>query len=135
MQCSAQTVSRHIKDAGDSFRHHLPQEQLLEIIDDTNHLHPLAFATGRADGYSNVQPALFGRAGVRATAAEMRSALLTHDPRANEARRERIIPRRTYDVTEGMVLWHMDSTTNVVLSDLPLQMTLAVFILMVVFRL
>lgn len=41
MQCAAQTVSWHIKDAGDSFRHHLPQEQLLDIIDDTCHLDPL----------------------------------------------------------------------------------------------
>ena len=104
-QCSAQTVSKRVKDAGDSFRHHLPQDQLLRVIDDTCHLE----STGRADGYRIIQSALFGKANVRATAADVRHVLQAHDPQASEARRERILPRRTYDVTDGMILWHMDS--------------------------
>jgi hypothetical protein len=31
------------------------------------------------------------------------------DPEANEARQERINHRRVYDITEAMVLWHIDS--------------------------
>lgn len=84
----------------------------MHIIDDTCHL----ASTGRADGYRIVQSALFGRAGVRAPEADARSALHAHDPQATEARRERIIPRRTYDVTESMVLWHMDSETLLIFS-------------------
>lgn len=110
LQCSPQTVSKHIRSATDSFGHHLHQDQLLNAIDDYCHLQ----STGRRDGYRIVQSALFGRARVKATQADVRSALRTHDPQANEARRERIIPRRTYDITEGMVLWHMDSETLLV---------------------
>jgi len=66
------------------------------VIDESSHLEE----TGRADGYRVIQAALFARAGVQATAP---------DVQANEARRERVIHRRTYNITEGMRLWHMDS--------------------------
>ena len=75
------------------------------MIDETSHLEE----TGRADGYRVIQAALFARAGVRATAPDVRTVLRLHDPQANEARRERVIHRRTYNITEGMQLWHMDS--------------------------
>ena len=75
------------------------------MIDETSHLEE----TGRADGYRVIQAALFARAGVRTTAPDVRTVLRFHDPQANEARRERVIHRRTYNITEGMQLWHVDS--------------------------
>jgi len=75
------------------------------VIDESSHLEE----TGRADGYRVIQAALFARAGVQATAPDVRNVLRLHDPQANEARRERVIHRRTYNITEGMRLWHMDS--------------------------
>ena len=83
------------------------RNQLLQLNDDTCYLE----SAGRADGYRQVQAALFSMASVRAPAAVVRCALRAHDPQANEARRKRIIPQRTYDVTNGMILWHMDSKT------------------------
>ena len=100
-------MSKHLKDAGNSLRHHLPQDQLLQLIDDTCYLE----STGRADGYRQVQAALLSMASVRPPAADVRCALRANDPQTNKARRERIIPQRTYDVTDEIILWHMDSKT------------------------
>ena len=75
------------------------------MIGETSHLEE----TGRADGYRVIQAALFAGAGVRATAPDVRTVLRLHDPQASEARRERVIHRRTYNISEGMRLWHMDS--------------------------
>ena len=107
MQCSVDTLRSRLREAGIVYRHHLPTDQLLSEIYQAVHLDE----NGRAYGYRPVQAALAHRRGVRATNCDILSALRQHDPAAVAGRQERIIHRRTYDVTEGMVLWHMDSKT------------------------
>lgn len=94
-----------MREAGHKYRDKLPQHQLLSVMDEVCHLQE----NGRAYGYRTVQSALFGRANLRVTAADVLDALRAHDPDAVTARCERIIHRRTYDVVEAMILWHMDS--------------------------
>ena len=104
LQCSVDTIRSRLRDVGDSYRHHLPREELLRQINaecntDTN---------GRAWGHRHVQSALT-YVGVRATHTEVLEALRQQDPSAVIARQERILHRRTYDVTDAMALWHIDS--------------------------
>ena len=94
-----------LREAGIVYRHHLPADQLLSEIHSAVHLDE----GGRFCYYQPVQAALADRRGVRATNTEILDALRQHDPAAVADRQERIIHRRTYDITEGMVLWHMDS--------------------------
>lgn len=63
---------------------------------------------GRAVGHRVAQAALSARRGVCAPRADVLSALRSRDPEAVAARRERILPRRTYTVEQAMVLWHID---------------------------
>lgn len=94
-----------MREAGQTYRHSLPQHELLSAIDHVCHLSE----NGRAHGFRIVQSALFGRAKLRVTGADVLNALKARDPEAIAARCERIIHRRTYDVVEAMVLWHIDS--------------------------
>ena len=105
MQCSVDTLRARLKEAEVVYRHHLPVDQLLSEIHTAVHLDQ----GGRAYGYRPVQAALADRRGVRATNSDILDALRQHDPAAVAGRQERIIQRRTYDITDGMVLWHMDS--------------------------
>ena len=59
-------------------------------------------------GHRHVQSALT-YVGVRATRTEVLQALRQQDPSAVIARQERILQRRTYDVTDAMALRHIDS--------------------------
>lgn len=95
-----------MREAGHTYRHSLPQAELLSAVDQVCHLEE----NGRAYGFRTVQAALFGRAKLRITGTEVLDALKAHDPDAVAARCERILHRRTYDVTTAMILWHMDST-------------------------
>ena len=63
---------------------------------------------GREWGRRHVQSALT-YVGVRATCTEVLEALRQQDPSAVIARQQRILHRRTYDVTDAMALWHIDS--------------------------
>lgn len=102
MQCSVDTLRARLKEAGVVYRHHLPADQLLSEIHPAVHLHQ----GGRAYGYRPVQAALADRRGVRATNSDILDALRQHGPAAVAGRQERIIHRR---ITDGMVLWPMDS--------------------------
>ena len=108
LRCSPQTVAHRRKEAGQTYRHSLPQDQLISVIDQVCHL----TENGRAYGYRIAQSALFGRAQLRVTGPDVLNALKAHDPAASAARRERILHRRTYDVVEAMMLWHMDSKSS-----------------------
>ena len=100
LQCSEDTLHRRLQAAGIAYRHKLSTEQLLSEIHEAVHL----TENGRAYGH---RPAY--RCNLQATNTDILDALRYHDPGAVTARQERIIHRRTYNITEGMVLWHMDS--------------------------
>ena len=59
-------------------------------------------------GHRHVQSALT-YVGVRATRIEVLEALRQQDLSDVIARQERILHTRTYDVTDAMALWHIDS--------------------------
>lgn len=63
---------------------------------------------GRATGHRVVQAALFSRAGVRAPQRQILEVARRHDPAAMQARQERLLPRREYNVEQPMVVWHID---------------------------
>jgi hypothetical protein len=104
MQVTPQTLSSRLKEVNDSYRHSLPREELLQAVDDTVHLSE----SGRLMGHRLVQAALFRHAGIRVPREQVLEALREHDPAGLAARQEPILPRRTYDVTEAMTLWHVD---------------------------
>ena len=56
-----------------------------------------------------MQAALAHWRDVWAMNVDILAVLRQHDPAAVAARQGRIIHRYRYNVTEGMVLWHMDS--------------------------
>ena len=107
MQVTAKTLSNRLHEQGDSFRHHLPPEELVRVATEVAHINE----NGRATGHRGVQAALFDNAGIRAPRADVLEALRMHDPAALQARRERILPRRTYNVTQSMILWHVDGNS------------------------
>lgn len=106
---TAQTLSSRLREIYDSYRHSLPREELLQAVDQTVHLSE----SGRLMGHRLVQAALFRHAGIRAPREQVLEALREHDPAGLAARQERILPRRTYDVTEAMILWHIDCDLHI----------------------
>ena len=63
---------------------------------------------GRAAGFRVRQAGLFSRVGIRAPGQQVLAVSREHDPEGNAARQERLLRRREYNVTEPMVLWHID---------------------------
>ena len=108
MQVTAKTLSNRLRERETSFRHHLPPEELVRIAAEVAHINE----NGRATGHRGVQAALFDSAGIGASRADVLEALRMHDPAALQARRERILPRRTYNVTQSMMLWHVDGDSS-----------------------
>ena len=104
MQCSTDTIRSRLQEANDSYRHHLPRQELLGHISATCNTD----TNGRAWGHRHVQSALT-YCGICAQCTEVLDALRQHDPVAVIARRERILHRRRYDITDAMALWHIDS--------------------------
>ncbi|KAK9819597.1 hypothetical protein WJX72_000124 [[Myrmecia] bisecta] len=103
--CTPRTVSKRLRESGGSFRHYVSDAELLQLLDEFCHI----TENGRASGHRPRQAGLFSQAGVRPTRAQILSVSRAHDPEGTAARRERVLPRRTYNVTEPMVVWHIDS--------------------------
>lgn len=106
------TVSDRLKEVGESYRHHLTADEIVAAAE-----HVMRISTqGRATGCGVIQRQIFRQLGYRPSREAVLNALRQHDPEGMAARQERILPRRTYDVTESMVLWHIDSEALLVLS-------------------
>jgi hypothetical protein len=99
------TVRRRLKQAGSGFRHHLPDDELLRLVDGVLDLG----GQGRATGHRMAQAALMAHEGVRAPRAQLLEVLKAHDPAANVARQECTLRRRAYNITTPMELWYYDS--------------------------
>ena len=115
MQVNPKTLSNRLKEAGSGFRHHLSDSELLEALQETCHID----THGRATGHRVRQAGLSSRAGIRAPREQILRVSREHDPEGNAARQERLIHRRQYTITEPMVLWHIDSEFQCMLSVAP----------------
>ena len=102
---STKTVSNRLKETGDRYRHVFTSQAIIEAAEAALRIS----GPGRATGAASVQIAIFRQTGLRPTREAVRAALQATDPFAVQARQERILPRRTYDVLESMLLWHIDS--------------------------
>lgn len=104
VQVGPQLLSQRLREEGSAFRHHLPDDTLLQIIQDT-----CSTATfGRMCGHRVVAAALSSRVGVRALRAQVLRVQQAHDPAAHHARRERVLHRGTYTTCQAMMVWHID---------------------------
>ncbi len=99
------TVRRCLRESGSGYRHHLSDDELLA------QLHAVSDLEGqsRADGFRTGQAALMAHAGLRPPRQQVLEVRRAHDPAASEARQERLLGRRPYDVQAPMELWHFDS--------------------------
>lgn len=93
-----------LREAGSGFRHRLDDQGMAQVIEDTCHVS----GHGRATGFRVIQAALSARSGVRVPRSQVLRVQAETDPDAHQARRERVIHRRMYDVHEAMVAWHID---------------------------
>lgn len=100
-----QTLANHMGRAGIQKRHHLDQRLLLELMDLVCDI----CGRGRASGHRFVRAQLANQIGCRPTFDAILSAMREFDPVALEARQERLIRRRPYDVTTAMSLMHIDT--------------------------
>ncbi|KAK9918548.1 hypothetical protein WJX75_004894 [Coccomyxa subellipsoidea] len=105
LQVSEYVLRARLREAGSVFRHRLDDQELAQVIEDTCHVS----GHGRATGFRVIQAALSARSGVRVPRSQVLCVQAETDPDAHQARRERVIHRRMYDVHEAMVAWHIDS--------------------------
>lgn len=103
------TIRRRLAESGSSYRHHLPDDELLAQLQAVSDIQ----GQGRADGFRTGQAALMAHAGLRPSRQQVLDVRRAHDPDANEARQERVLRRRPYDVQTAMELWHFDSKRSV----------------------
>ena len=106
LQCSTDTIRSRLQEGNESYHHHLPRQELLGHISAPRNIN----TDGRAWGHRQVQSTLTYY-GIRAPPTEVLEALRQHHPIAVVARRERILHRSTYDITDAMALWHIDSVS------------------------
>jgi hypothetical protein len=101
-------LSRRLAEAGTAYRIHLPDQDLLEAMEEVSHIS----THGRAAGHRVLQAALSAWAGLRVTRAAILEASRAQDPAGLQARQERIIHWQEYTVTEPMQIWHIDCEYN-----------------------
>jgi hypothetical protein len=104
MQVDPVTLRRRLQEAGSGYRHHLPDDQLLQALDAVLDL----AGPGRGTGFRSGQAALMAHATLRPPRHQVLAVLRAHDPAANAARQEHTLRRCAYNITNAMDLWRFD---------------------------